>query len=348
MYLGKFNTSTRSMTTNIIPSMDVRRRFESHVLYTANALIPFSKTYLLLICRQMRWQSAVSRRRCLVLSFRGYSSAADSRLHSIKGLRDWDVANFKSFTNNLQTPTVLPRTGAPTIPAAQRWFLNLEDTNACELRNGYLDQFKDTQVPLELTSAVAAGHVEFRRTHAPLSLFLNWIRDAPIDVKHRIYLAQCQLMDLPDQLRQDLPTPDVVLRAGKGDIYDANVWIGRAPTYTPLHRDPNPNLFYQLAGKKIVRMFPPDVGDAIYSQVRNELGGLPRSVSLRGEEMMAGAERIALEKRVWSESEESLANEGCQEALLEYGQALFIPLRWWHSIKGLGTGVTASVNWWFR
>jgi len=30
------------------------------------------------------------------------------------------------------------------------------------------------------------------------------------------------------------------------------------------------------------------------------------------------------------------------------GDALFIPKGWWHSIKSVGIGVTASVNWWFR
>jgi hypothetical protein len=33
--------------------------------------------------------------------------------------------------------------------------------------------------------------------------------------------------------------------------------IGHPPTYTPLHRDPNPNIFVQLAGEKVVRLLAP-------------------------------------------------------------------------------------------
>lgn len=274
-------------------------------------------------------------------------TAGARRLTDIQQLKDWSVEGFRNATNNLQAPVILPRLADLALPASKRWFLRPDDLNASSLQHDYLDAFGDTMVPLELTSTIALGHMEFRRTHAPLSLFLRWTRDAPKDSRQRIYLAQCQLQDLPDQLKSDLPVPEIVLNAGKGDIYDSNIWVGRAPTYTPLHRDPNPNLFYQLAGKKVVRMFPPNIGERIFREVRHQLG-TSASSSMRGEEMMAGAERIALEQRVWPNGSDDPADEGCQQAILEHGQALFIPLKWWHSIKGLGTGISASVNWWFR
>lgn len=276
------------------------------------------------------------------------ASKATAGLKPVKILDSWDITAFRSSTNNFEDPVVLPWNEDQLLSASSQWFQDANDADKCSLRPAYLDHFGDCLVPLEMTTAVAAGHVEFRRTHAPLSFFLRWTREARIDVNQRIYLAQCQLLDLPEKLRSDLPTPTIVQGAGKGDIYDANIWMGRAPTYTPLHRDPNPNLFYQLAGKKVVRMFPPSVGDQIFRQVRAKLGNHGGSASMRGEEMMAGAERTALEERVWTETEDRLEADGCQEVTLEYGQALFIPLRWWHSIKGLGTGVTGSVNWWFR
>ena len=270
-------------------------------------------------------------------------------LSQVKQITDWNVDGFRASTNNLQTPVVLPRLQDKAIPASHRWFTNSDDADTSSLKYDYLAQFGDSYVPLELTTAIADGHVEFRRTHAPLSLFLRWTSQAPKGSNERIYLAQCQLMDLPEQLRSDLPTPEIVLRAGKGDVYDANIWMGRAPTYTPLHRDPNPNLFYQLAGKKVVRMYPPEVGERIYREVRHRLGNTSASSSsIRGEEMMAGEERIALEERVWPDGDGDPVDEGCQQAILEQGQALFIPLKWWHSIKGFGTGISASVNWWFR
>ena len=133
-------------------------------------------------------------------------------------------------------------------------------------------------------------------------------------------------------------------KAGKGDIYDANLWMGLSPTYTPLHRDPNPNLFLQLAGRKVVRLFPPDVGATIFAGVQEKLGRNASS-TFRGEEMMQGPEKDLLEREVWEHKEHGADG---YEAVLDHSEALFIPLGWWHSIKGVGKGVTASVNWWFR
>lgn len=170
-----------------------------------------------------------------------------------------------------------------------------------------------------------------------------------------MYLAQASLSDLPAGLRADVPTPELVLRAGKGDVYSTSIWLGQAPTYTPLHRDPNPNLFVQLAGSKRVRLFAPDLGTAIFHHVQQVVGGRA-SASMRGVEMMQGEERRVLEDAVWGDADAD-DEAGQQERFWESegwecevgaGDALFIPKGWWHSIKGIGRGMTGSVNWWFR
>jgi hypothetical protein len=221
----------------------------------------------------------------------------------------------------------------------------------------------DAFVPLELTELAAPSlsvknngklpHqdgvtdvVSFRQFHGPLTLFLEWMRTAETSPQSkRLYLAQCQLLDLPQVLRDDFPTPDLVAKVGKGDIYDTNVWIGHPPTYTPLHRDPNPNLFVQLAGRKVVRLLAPADGQALFSSVRRQLGksGGKDAAAIRGEEMMQGQERALLDKRVWGDSASSGSEGSGYEAHLDAGDGLFIPKGWWHSIKGVGEGVTASV-----
>jgi hypothetical protein len=125
--------------------------------------------------------------------------------------------------------------------------------------------------------------------------------------------------------------------------------MGRPPTFTPLHKDPNPNLFFQLAGQKVIRLFSSEVGRAIFDAVQARLGG-PGNATFRGEEMMQGQEREELEEAVWGDGSEGLKAwqvEGL-EARLGMGEALFIPKGWWHSVRGIGAGMNASVNWWFR
>lgn len=134
-----------------------------------------------------------------------------------------------------------------------------------------------------------------------------------------------------------------MLEAGKGDVYDSSIWLGNSPTYTPLHRDPNPNLFVQLAGKKVVRLFPPHVGRSIFAKVQEQIGG-SASETMRGEEMMQGAEKKALEVEVWKSADGGEARNAALEAEMGSGDGLFIPKGWWHSVKSFGEGMTGSVR----
>lgn len=189
----------------------------------------------------------------------------------------------------------------------------------------------------------------FCQFYAPLKLLseatiFNGLAQADDRLK-RLYIAQSQLNELPQALLDDLPVPDLVKQAGKGDIYDSSIWLGLEPTYTPLHRDPNPNLFVQILSGKTVRLLTPATGQQLYAQVRRQIGSGGNS-HFRGSEMMQGPERRALYKAVWGKE---LSHE-IHEAVLGPGDALFIPKGWWHSVQSNSNDarLNASVNWWFR
>ncbi|RWQ97305.1 JmjC domain protein [Paecilomyces variotii] len=298
-------------------------------------------------------QASRSRRSCpWETNCRGHATLPGSPYRPVDILEDGSVNRFRDMCFEPQRPALLPRGHFRDLPAFQRWFVR-DSPSATRLNYEYLQQSGETLVPLELTSADDGS---FQRFNAPLSLFLQWTQAAEAQ-SSRLYLAQCQLSDLPPSLRDGCPTPDLVAQAGRGDIYDANIWMGMPPTYTPLHRDPNPNLFVQLAGEKVVRLLSPMAGMRVFSRVRQELGqdvGHAAAV-FRGDEMMHGPERVLLEKVVWGDNdgnhvcaEDSKQDCESYEARLGAGDGLFIPNGWWHSIKGIGDGVTASVNWWFR
>ncbi|CAL3963789.1 unnamed protein product [Diplocarpon coronariae] len=266
-----------------------------------------------------------------------------------------------------------------SIPAASKWFAHESISNGSQishtsrrvLSQSYFSDFASTILPYELTTPVDisktplsadsyehlpmlkhflrnSGGKTFHRFSAPLSLFLQ-ASSALCPCPPSLYIAQAQLFDLPSALQADLPTPYLVIHAGKGDVYDANIWMGIPPTYTPLHKDPNPNLFVQLASQKRVRLFRKSIGDAIFRDVRERMGQAGLSDAIRGNEMMEGLESIYTKEAVWSEDINGriLGGEGL-EAVVGPGDALFIPKGWWHSFMSVGSDVTASVNWWFR
>jgi hypothetical protein len=228
------------------------------------------------------------------------------------------------------------------LPAVTKWFKpevmhEKQRGNDRVLNTSYLEPYGTTMVPLELTKDGT-----FDCLQAPLSLLMKHM-EGEMDPSTGLYLAQCSLGELPSELQKDLPTPSLVSKIGKGDIYGSSLWMGRPPTRTPLHRDPNPNLLVQLAGTKVVRLMEPEAGKRLYERIRAGSG----HANMRGDEMMVGRERDMLEEAIWGDGGEDREEVIGQEATLESADGLYIPLGWWHSVRGIeGTGdsVNASVS----
>jgi hypothetical protein len=185
-------------------------------------------------------------------------------------------------------------------PALQKWLVRYQPAKKeavpePALNKQYLGLFGSTLVPLERTTTNRMLESTFDRFEAPFKVLLHEVSQPGYQPREQLYLAQHNLSDLPKQMQEDCPTPELIKHLGKGDIYASSLWMGRAPTVTPLHRDPNPNLFVQLNGKKMVRLFPPDIGRAMYEQIRAKIGKDGGNASFRGEEMMQGEEKKALE-----------------------------------------------------
>ncbi|OAP60595.1 hypothetical protein AYL99_05597 [Fonsecaea erecta] len=291
-----------------------------------------------------------------------------SREHLPPACRKWfihdDNVDFNLFGSS--STTVVDGGAEKARPGSDE----INVPHSSELRTSFWSEHASTFVPLEITTKNASSAAlrqssipgeeseGFERVEAPLEILIAYLSKQPQDMS--IYLAQCDLSSLPESMQSDVPIPRLLHASSsssgtiiKGDIYASSLWLGRPPTYTPLHRDPNPNLFIQLAGHKTIRLLPPHIGDALYHEVTTRLfPTTPNSFSttIRGEEMMVGPQKVALHDAIWNQSSiygELVRSHGL-ETTLALGDALFTPRGWWHSVKGVGEGVTASINWWFR
>lgn len=297
----------------------------------------------------------------------------------------FSIETFREQSFKPQKPFFFGRDGASPaalLPAASKWFEeHTADVNSTKF-SSYMGQFQEWGFPYELATPSASSKEALLSFHswllssteepvnqllagilkpsiqeletgsffqlvAPLKLLVkalefNQAQPEPVS----LYIAQSSLTDLPEALQEDLPTPDVVKSAGKGDVYSSSIWLGTEPTYTPLHRDPNPNVFCQLCSSKIIRLMAPASGDRLYFHVQSRIRQQGNS-RIRTVEMMEGKEREALYEAVW---ECDPLPEGLYEAELGPGDALFIPNGWWHSVKSMGSRgrLNGSVNWWFR
>ncbi|KAI5480875.1 hypothetical protein MNV49_006684 [Pseudohyphozyma bogoriensis] len=239
-------------------------------------------------------------------------------------------------------PSPLPATplllaNVPPLPALQTWLPpSAGPSKHRELELSFFAEHADPIVPLEHTTATSFDQLE-----APLSFFLSFLASPPPDYSsHSLYLAQ---FAPPPFLLETLALPDSLLPAAFARSNNS-IWLGLAPTTTPLHRDPEHNLLLQLAGTKRVRLWPPDEGESVLARVRKATSA--SSGKLRGVEMFQPGphgERDELEELVWGSGSDPWRDGGVEASLVE-GTALYIPRGWWHAVRGVKTDLASDLN----
>ncbi|KAM0747153.1 Clavaminate synthase-like protein [Meredithblackwellia eburnea MCA 4105] len=294
-------------------------------------------------------------------------------------------------------PAVLASCSTETILPAQSWFL----TPQPELPPCPPLQFESYSPQPDSSGS---SRLTFTQPTLPIEFFNAYLKLKPPADVLSLYLAQTAL---PDSWESSFPAPSWLERegdvdlggtsgvAGRGEGKEASddllgstsggfpssrrrigrksVWIGLTETNTPLHCDPEHNFLLQLAGRKVVRLVSPSLGER---WIGRAVGGISSQRKARGMGQLRGEEMMDLaspeyekSQRIW-ESEDAVEailslhaenddRSGKQqqdviEAVLDQGMGLFIPRGWWHAVKGVAKDptsqereVNASVNWWF-
>lgn len=192
------------------------------------------------------------------------------------------------------------------------------------------------------------------------------------------YLAQHQLFLQLPSLRNDILIPDHCYTAPPPhpDPNDPsrclpeldepllNAWFGPPGTITPLHTDPYHNFLVQVVGSKYVRLYPPyekaGGGQQQMMRRRGKEGGVDMgNTSFWDVGVMEGWDRDSKEEKEEEEGEEGSQTTRQQEkeeietfrkvpfvdCILEPGDTLYIPVGWWHYVRGLSVSFSVSI-WW--
>ncbi|CAN6453661.1 unnamed protein product [Victoria cruziana] len=142
------------------------------------------------------------------------------------------------------------------------------------------------------------------------------------------YLAQHPLFDQISELRKDIIIPDYCTVTG-GDLKSVNAWFGPSGTVTPLHQDPHHNLFAQVVGKKYIRLYPSKILEELYPFE---------------ESMLRNSSKVDLDNPDFAEFPKA-QNLNFMDCILEEGEMLYIPPKWWHYVRSLSTSFSVSF-WW--
>ena len=162
-----------------------------------------------------------------------------------------------------------------------------------------------------------------------------------------LYLAQNDLRSFGSSLASDVILPPFcytpTANIGLGHLYQTMLWMGPTGSFTPLHYDPLDNLLLQMVGTKRVALFPRTVPAASLSAGRDfaqqyNTSALSNVLLLL---LNHNDDNVEINHPALLQVRDQLVT-----AVLEPGDALYIPAKWWHQVESLT--MSMSVNVWWR
>jgi cupin-like protein len=171
--------------------------------------------------------------------------------------------------------------------------------------------------------------LNFQTREAPFAEALRAIRSAPSDAPPVIYMGSASEARHWPGLARANPLP--LLPA----TVIPNLWMGNRAVVGP-HNDAPDNIACVVAGQRRFRLFPPEQFENLYIGPRDlNPAGRPVSFVSVTEPDLARYPRYAR------------ALAASREAVLESGDALYIPSLWWHSVESLSP-FNLLVNYWWE
>ncbi|KAH9887161.1 Clavaminate synthase-like protein [Xylariomycetidae sp. FL2044] len=174
------------------------------------------------------------------------------------------------------------------------------------------------------------------------------------------YLAQHPLLTQLPSLRSDLLIPDYCYSAppphpttpsmNQPELDEPllNAWFGPPGTITPLHTDPYHNVLAQVVGRKYVRLYAPSQTPRM--RARGKEDGVEMGNTSRVDVGVVEGWDVAGDGGGGGEGEEGQENGFGEvtflDCILEPGEVLYIPIGWWHYVRGLS--VSFSVSFWWN
>ncbi|KAH8317183.1 hypothetical protein KR074_000694 [Drosophila pseudoananassae] len=226
--------------------------------------------------------------------------------------------DFKTKCFHPRQPTLLLNT-IQHWPAMEKWL----DLN-------YLLQIAGSRtVPIEIGSNYASD--EWSQQLVKVRDFLQRQFGSERGSQEIEYLAQHELFSQIPALKKDISIPDycTISRDDPPGAVDIKAWLGPAGTISPMHYDPKHNLLCQVFGSKKIILAAPEDTEKLYPHDSEFLGNTSQVDAANPD-----FEKYPLLKEV-----------KFYELLLQAGDCLYMPPKWWHYVRSEAPSFSVSF-WW--
>jgi hypothetical protein len=164
-------------------------------------------------------------------------------------------------------------------------------------------------------------NLDAHRTRMPLSEFATAVEQTEASNDFYICANNHALEADLAELFEEIPQLDGYLdsKMAKGRTY---LWFGPRGTVTPLHYDVMNVLLVQVMGEKAITLAPPEVTPLMYNR-KGVFSDVDFTAEKKGQFPL-------------------FADVVFRSDVLRPGEALFIPVGWWHFIQSLSTSISLS------
>ncbi|CAG9763949.1 unnamed protein product [Ceutorhynchus assimilis] len=153
--------------------------------------------------------------------------------------------------------------------------------------------------------------------------FKDFFEEKPGEFWYFDYKHLCQWFKDKEDLRQQIDWSELGFPELKAD--DSTIWIGTKGAHTPCHQDTyGTNMVLQLYGKKLWLLWPPGTPDLNPTRFPFEESSIFSKLNFFSPNFQP--------------------SNGCFMTILEPGDVLVVPHKWWHYVENLEFSI--SVNAW--
>ncbi|MFI1743893.1 cupin-like domain-containing protein [Thalassobellus sediminis] len=233
-----------------------------------------------------------------------------SKSKSINKITNFDSKNFKKKYLNKGEPIVLKGYG-DDWPAKTKWSLD------------FLSGL-ETEEPVSLElGANNQNETDFVKQN--LSSYIESIKKGDqIKGESPAYLTLFNIFSRFPHLNEDIDLSIFTKYTKKNNVYG---WIGPKGTVTGFHQDSLNNMLAQVMGRKQVVLASPKQSNSMYVSDKFDLGAVSSEVDINNYN---------------KEKHPKIQDVDFFSTVLEPGDVLFIPRKWWHYVKSIDMSI--SIN----